>query len=348
MNAKTKTLVIRFSSVGDIVLSSPLLRGLRKRFSEGQIDYATKKEYGELVKTNQNLNLTYELNSSGGFQELRKMKRRVMAEKYDLIVDIHNSIRSKYLRSFPGPQVAVVDKRVLDRLLLVKVKRNTYKEVVSVADRYIACVSGLGVENDGKGLDLHIPDEILFAVSGKIAKLTLSKYEKVIGLCPGSRHFTKRWPEDQFSKLGARLAKDEAAKILIFGAGEDAEIASGIAGYISEQCGKDCVTDFSGQFSLLETAAAMQFCDVIVTNDSGLMHIASAMHKKLVAVFGSTVREFGFFPVGTEHVIVEKNGLPCRPCSHVGRPQCPEGHFRCMRDIAVEDVHSQVYKLLHA
>ncbi|MBI4429778.1 MAG: lipopolysaccharide heptosyltransferase II [Ignavibacteriales bacterium] len=346
MNAKSKTLVIRFSSVGDIVLSTPLLRVLRKRFPQGQIDYVTKKEYAELVRSNHNLNLTYELDASGGFQELRRLKRRIMEEKYDLVVDIHNSIRSRYLRSFLGTQTAVVDKRELERHLLVKFKRNLYKEVVSVADRYIECVEEFGVEKDGEGLELYIPDEVLFGVSGKIAKLALSRFEKVIGLCPASRHFTKRWPEDRFAELGIRFARNIGAKILIFGARDDAALCSGITMQINDHAGEERATDFSGQFSLLETAAAMQFCDVVVTNDTGLMHMAAAMHKKVVAIFGSTVREFGFFPAGTENAVLEKKGLYCRPCSHIGRPSCPEVHFRCMKDISVDEVFMASCSLL--
>jgi heptosyltransferase-2 len=104
-------------------------------------------------------------------------------------------------------------------------------------------------------------------------------------------------------------------------------------------------SDLSGQFSLLETASAMEFCDVILTNDSGLMHIAAAMKKKVIAIYGSTVCEFGFFPVGTESVIVERNGLYCRPCSHIGRDSCPEKHFRCMKEIQVEEVIKSIHAI---
>ncbi|HLF19322.1 MAG TPA: glycosyltransferase family 9 protein, partial [Bacteroidota bacterium] len=217
---------------------------------------------------------------------------------------------------------------------------------VPVADRYIECVKKYGVENDGKGLELHIPDEVFFGVSGKIAKLALSRFEKVIGLCPSSRHFTKRWPEDRFAELGVRFAKNHEAKVLIFGGPDDVERCSMIAGQINSEAGSERATDFSGQLSLLETAAAMQFCDAIVTNDSGLMHIAAAMHKKLVAIFGSTVKEFGFFPVGTQSVVVEANGLYCRPCSHIGKSSCPESHFRCMKEISTGDVFQQTKKLM--
>ncbi|MBI3005335.1 MAG: lipopolysaccharide heptosyltransferase II [Ignavibacteriales bacterium] len=349
MNAKSKTLVIRFSSVGDIVLSTPLLRVLRKRFPEGQVDYVTRKEYAELVRSNHNLNVTYEYDAATGFAGLRKLKQRIVAEKYDLIVDIHDSLRSKYLRSFrAGTETVAINKRKFERYMLVQRKENLYKEVVSVADRYIEPLLRFGVENDGNGLELHIPDEVLFGVSGKIAKLNLSRFEKVVGLCPSSRHFTKRWPAERFAEVGARFAKEHAAKVLIFGGPGDTELCSSVESRIASSEGVEKVTSLAGQLSLLESAAAMQLCDVIVTNDSGLMHLAAAMQKKIVALFGSTVREFGFFPVATHSVVVEREGLPCRPCSHIGRSSCPEGHFRCMKEISPGEVFEQTKKLMGA
>ncbi|HLF20541.1 MAG TPA: lipopolysaccharide heptosyltransferase II [Bacteroidota bacterium] len=346
MNAKTKTLVVRFSSVGDIILSTPLLRVLRQRFPDGQIDYVTKKEYAELVRSNHNLNVTYEFDASKGFQGLRQLRQRIRSEKYNLIVDIHNNLRSSYLRSFTGAEVVIVNKRQFDRYLLVKLRKNIYREVVPVSDRYIECVRKYGVKNDGRGLELHIPDDVLFGVSSKIARLALSRFEKVIGLCPSSRHFTKRWPEDRFTEVGVRFARNHQSKVLIFGGPDDVERCSRIAGQINAEAGPERATDFSGQLTLLETAAAMQFCDVIVTNDSGLMHIADAMNKKLVGIFGSTVKEFGFFPQGPHSIVIERNGLYCRPCSAIGRSSCPESHFRCMKEISTEDVFQQTKKLM--
>ena len=342
-----KTLVIRFSSIGDIVLSSPLLRVLRARFPDGQIDYVTRKEYAELVRSNQNLNYTYEFDAAQGFDGLRVLKRRVRAEGYDLIVDIHDSLRSKYLRSLRGPKhVVVVNKRVVERTMLVKLKKNVYKGIVSVADRYIEPLQQLGIVSDGKGLELHIPDEVLFGVSGKMSKLHLNRFEKVIGVCPGARHFTKRWPAERFAELGARCAREADAKLLLFGGAEESDLCTSLVENINKQAGPERATHFCGMLSLLETAAAMNACDAIVTNDSGLMHIATAVQKNVVAIFGSTVREFGFFPYKGNAIVLERPALSCRPCSHIGRSECPEGHFRCMHDIGVEEVHAAVRRSL--
>jgi len=335
MHIPFKTLIIRFSSIGDIVLSSPLIRVLRTAYPDGQIDYLTKSEYGELVRTNQNVNVTHLYDSATGLDGLKALREKLKAERYTHVIDIHNSIRSRFLRGRLGTRrVYAVDKKIAQRTMLVKFKKNIYKEMVSVADRYIRAAAGLGITNDGKGLELHIPDDVLFGVSGRIARLRLNRFEKVLGVCPGAKHATKRWPVERFAELGDRFCRDHDGAIMLFGGHEDKALCQTIASKI----GSDRAFDLSGELSLLETAAAMPYCDAIVTNDTGLMHIAAAMHRRLVAIFGSTVREFGFFPVTKESVVLERTGLVCRPCSHIGRSECPEKHFRCMVDIGVEEV----------
>ena len=346
MDTTSKTLVIRFSSIGDIVLSTPLLRLLRARFPNGQIDYVTRSEYTELIKSNQNLNRTYGFDARQGFDGLRTLKQNIKAERYDLIVDIHDSLRSKYLRSLRGPTRVIVDKRVLERSMLVNFKKNVYKDVVSVVDRYIETVRDLGVVNDGKGLELHIPDEVLFGVSAKIAKLRLNQFKKVIGLCPGARHFTKRWPAERYARVGAAFAQKMDAKILLLGGAADEPVCNQICWEINNEVDAERATSLCGQLRLLETAAAMEYCDIILTNDTGLMHIAVAMHKKVLAIFGSTVKEFGFFPYDPAAVVLEQSGLTCRPCSHIGRSECPEKHFKCMTEIDADRVYTRAKALL--
>lgn len=348
MKTSLKTLVIRFSSIGDIILAAPLLRALRAKFPEGQIDFVTRREYAELVRNNHNLNLTYEYDASTGFDGLRTIKKRIKEERYDLVVDIHDSLRSKYLRSILGVKhIAVLNKRIIERSMLVKLKKNVYKDQVPAPERYIEPLKKFGIENDGKGLELPIPDEVLFRVSGKIASLRLNRFERTIGLCPGARHFTKRWPPERFAEVAIRFVKEFDGKVLLFGGAEERSLSAGISEEVRKATGEERLTDFTGELGLLETAAAMEFCDVIVANDTGLMHMATAMRKKVVAIFGSTVREFGFFPYAPGAVVVEQQGLACRPCSHIGRSSCPEGHFRCMIDISVDQVYTGVLKQLN-
>jgi len=278
---------------------------------------------------------------------LRELKARLRKEQYNLVIDLHNSLRSRYLRSMLGVgSIVVVDKRIKERTMLVKFKKNIYRETVSVAHRYIETVKQYGVEGDGKGLELHIPDEILFGVSGKMGKLRLNRFEHVLGLCPFARHATKEWPLERFVWVGAKAAKELHAAIMVFGGNEDKERSDSLARALGAAAGNDRVINLTGEYSLLESAAAMQYCDALVSNDSGLMHLATAMEKKVVALFGSTVEEFGFFPANSSARVLERRGLYCRPCSHLGLSQCPEGHFRCMNEIGAEQVYGAVTDMI--
>jgi heptosyltransferase-2 len=166
-----------------------------------------------------------------------------------------------------------------------------------------------------------------------------------IGLCPAAKHATKCWPQERFAELGVKLSEDANSQIFLFGGSEDKEKCITITHAINSVRGEGVAINLSGEFSLLESAVAMEACSLIVTNDTGLMHIACALKKKVVAIFGPTVGEFGFFPVGTDSVVVERKGLYCRPCSHIGLKTCPEKHFRCMNEIQVSDVLGSIHTL---
>ncbi|MFZ1978569.1 MAG: glycosyltransferase family 9 protein, partial [Bacteroidota bacterium] len=126
--------------------------------------------------------------------------------------------------------------------------------------------------------------------------------------------------------------------ILFFGGPADIELCRTLSEGINRGTGKIAAKSFAGLLSLLETAAAFEQCSCVVTNDSGLMHIAAAMKRKVVAIFGSTVKELGFFPQGDNNIVVENKNLRCRPCSHIGRESCPKKHFRCMKEITTDMV----------
>ena len=343
-----KTVVFRLSSIGDIILSSPLLRGLRASAgSSARIDFVVKKQYAELVKFNHHLSIVHEYDEATGLGGLRRLGEELRAEQYELVVDIHNNLRTKYLRKqCEGAEIVQVRKQEVERWLLVHLKKNLYKNIVPVAERYLETVTRFNVVNDGKGLEVFIPDEIQFGVTGRMGSLRLHRYRKVIGICPGAKHFTKRWQPEKFAELATRLCREYEAKIFIFGGVEDHQACTEMAAVIAQGAGEESVSNFAGSFSLLETAAAMEYCDLIITNDTGLMHLAAARQKKILAIFGSTVKEFGFYPYGTESVVMERNDLSCRPCSHIWRSSCPEKHFRCMNDIAVEDVYKSAARFL--
>ena len=346
MRDPEKILIIRFSSLGDVILASPLIRVLRTAYPKAQIDFLVKSEYADVLKFNHHLSSVIELKTAER-EELGTLKKQLYKTGYDTIIDIHNSLRSRYLRWFSGAKyTCVINKQAVARFALVKLKWNFYKRVVSVADRYLEAAKMLGIRDDGQGLEIFIPSDIQLSVKAILAKYNLERYKTVIGLAPTSKHFTKRWLPERFVACGEALAKKHHAKIFIFGDKNDTDYCGDIAQMINARLGSSGAESFAGKISLLETAAALDFCTVVVSNDTGVMHLAAARKRKVVALFGSTVREFGFFPYGTESIVVEQKELPCRPCSHIGLDRCPQGHFKCMKDITVEQVVQATEKLL--
>ena len=346
MRVPEKILVIRFSSIGDILLATPLLRVLREKFPDAQIDFLIKSEFAELVKYNPHLSSVIQFSSDAG-NELSRINKQIRAARYDVLLDLHNSLRTRWLRSFSrARKVRVVDKRVVRRFLLVKRKKNYYGNAVHVVDRYVETAAPLGVHNDGMGLEVHVPEDLRAVTRAKLARHNLDASATVIGIVPGARHFTKRWPQERFVEFGVKAARTSPAKFLLFGGKAEADYCADVSQLINAACGSNAAVSLAGQLSLLETAVAFDACGLVVTNDTGLMHLAAARKRKIVAIFGSTVKEFGFTPYGTENIVVENSVLSCRPCSHIGLAACPEGHFRCMVEISSDEVEREAHSLL--
>ncbi|MBI3194918.1 MAG: lipopolysaccharide heptosyltransferase II [Ignavibacteriae bacterium] len=341
-----KILIIRFSSLGDIVLTSPLVRSLRAQFPFAQIDFLVKEAYADLVKFNPNLSSVIEMRRDD-WDELQTVVNQVQAEKYDLLVDLHNSLRSRYIRVLSkAHRKVVVNKRAVARFMLVNFKRNFYDGIVPVTERYLESCASFGVRGDGNGPEVFIPEQTIETMAAYVSKFKFERYKIIIGLAPSAKHFTKRWLPERFIEFGAYAAKELNAKLLIFGGNEDATECEDISQMINMQVGASASENVAGKISLLESIALLDYCELVVSNDSGMMHLAQARNRNLVAIFGSTVKEFGFFPTTSNSKVVEAENVPCRPCSHIGREECPKMHFHCMNSVRVEEVVRAVNSLL--
>lgn len=335
-----KTLIVRLSSIGDIILMSPLIRALRRRFPQGHLDVLVKAAYADLVRYNPHVSRLIEFPDSGDLGTLLSFRHLVHNAGYDLVVDIHDSLRSRVL-CFGSRSVVRINKRKLARFALVRWKLKLSRlsgGFPPVAERYLETVKCFGVEDDGGGLDLFVPPEIEERMAMRLKSEGLERGGSVIGVAPSARHNTKMWGGDRFAKAAAALAKQHGSTVMLFGGKDDVQRCAEVAREIASRALEVRVINLAGHTSLLEAAAVMDYCRVVLCNDSGLMHIAAARKRKVVAIFGSTVKELGFFPYRTESIVVENAGLPCRPCSRIGLQSCPKRHFRCMNDITVEEV----------
>jgi len=343
-----KTLIIRLSSVGDVVLSSPLVRALHGRYPDCQIDFLVKEEYADLVRFNPHVAHVIQFPGGGTLGDLIRLRRTVTASGYDLIIDIHDSIRSRFLTSGAG-RVTRVNKRKIARTLLVSFKTDLYDwfgGAPDVAARYLETLLPWGIRDDGGGAELFFPPDLGARVEQLLGAEGLPPGAMCIGVCPCARHGTKMWPAERFAQSAGDLSRRHGFPLLLFGAEDEREMCGAIGTMIRNARPDVSVLNLAGRFSLLESACAMDRCRVVLANDTGLMHIAGARGVPVVAVFGPTVRQFGFFPRGARAAVVEHPGLSCRPCTHIGLPRCPRGHFRCMNEIAPDSVTEAAERLL--
>ena len=341
------TLVIRLSSVGDIVLTSPLLRALQARFPETRIDFLAKSSYVGLVRHNPHVARVIEFPDRGTLRDTLAMRQEILKRPYDLVIDVHDSLRSRVLTA-GLKNVVRVNKRKIPRTFLVRGKVDFYDRCGGAPDvpaRYLETVNHLGIEDDGLPPEIFYPPEMRETVDAILSGEGIDRTTPCVGICPSARHVNKRWPADRYAEAAAYVARSLNLPIVIFGSGDERTQSIGIVELIRRLAPELSVANLAGWLSLAETAAAMDRCAVVITNDTGLMHIASARHRPLVAIFGPTVRQFGFFPRGKNAHVLETNGLSCRPCTHIGLASCPQKHFRCMNNIAVSSVVQEALAL---
>lgn len=336
MSPIKKILIIRLSSLGDILLTSPLLREIKNKFPDYKIDFVIKKEFVQAIEFNPHLNdvLIYEVENANPLQ------KKLNLTNYDYILDLQNNFRSRQLLKGMKSEVQRIlriyrfKKPTFKKFFLVHFKINLLRDKLSIAQRYVNTFPL--IKTTDLQLDFHYPRE-----KGAEADLIFPRNligKKIIGICPGSKHLTKRYPTELFAKLIKNLSSLDYS-IFLFGGIDDKTICSELAD-------NSKVFNFQNDNDLYLTAALMRRCSAIISNDSALMHLSCALDIPTAAIFGSTVTEFGFFPINKKSVIIENNDLNCRPCTHIGRKDCPKGHFKCMNDISPDMIIPQIQNLL--
>jgi len=316
-----RILVIRFSALGDILLTTPFLRVLKNKYPKLKIDFFVKSNFIDAINLNPNLNKVFSWSDEKEFSETAiKLKQN----NYDFVIDLQNNFRSKKVVRKIGVSSASYKKPNIKKFLLVQTKLNLLKEKRSIPQRYFDVISGLDL--DDKGIELFLPDGIESKIDSE---------KKIIGFAPGAFHFTKRWPIEYYEELGNQLTS-EGFQIVLFGGKSDREICVELQNKIAGSI------NLSNDNILLQTAMDMQKCKLMVCNDSGLMHTATSVGVPIVSIFGSTVREFGFAPFGVNNLVIENKGLSCRPCTHIGKEKCRKKHFNCMMELTPQQIHKEI------
>ncbi|GAB3336040.1 glycosyltransferase family 9 protein [Larkinella ripae] len=310
-----KFLIIRFSSIGDIVLTTPVIRCLKQQVPGAEVHFCTKRSFHALIESNPYVDKGFYLDGT-----LSELIRQLRAEQYDYIIDLHNNLRTLQIKLRLGVRSSSFDKLNWEKWLYVRFKVKTMPDV-HVVDRYLKTTKSFGVVNDGRGLDYFIPYKDMVEPEW----IPATHRRKFVAYAIGGQHNTKKLPVARMIELCRKInypvvllgGKEDAA------AGEEVRLALGDK-LIYNACGK---------YNLNQSASLLQQSALVFSHDTGLMHIAAALKKKVYAIWGNTTPQLGMYPYQTHYVSLENKPLRCRPCSKIGYERCPLGHFKCMNEL---------------
>jgi len=280
------------------------------------VHYLTKASFGYLLKDNPYIDQLHLLEGS-----LWNLLKQLRKEKFDLIIDLHNNLRTLQVKSFLGVQSVSFNKLNWEKWLYVNLKINALPNV-HIVDRYMDTLRSLHVENDNEGLDYFIPYRDIVEDDW----LPPTHQKGYVAYAIGGQHETKKLPLNRMIELCEKIDYP----MVLLGGKEDA--ANGNA--IENAIGKDLIFNACGTCNFNQSASLVQQSKLVISHDTGLMHVAAAFKKKVYSIWGNTVTEFGMYPYQTPFVIIENRQLTCRPCSKIGHKRCPKGHFKCMTELS--------------
>ena len=317
---KTKFLIIRLSSIGDIVLTSPLIRCLKEQVEHAEIHFVTKSKYGELLIANPNIDKIHFLN-----QDISQLLQELKNEKFDYIVDLHRNFRSFRIKQHLQVPAFSFNKLNILKWLRVRLRIDLLPQQ-HVVDRYFQTVKYLHVFPDAKGLEYFIPEDHPYDFSS-LPELFRPGY---IAFIIGGTYLTKRLPVDKVIEI----CKNIDLPVVLIGGKQEIPESDLII-----QNGGPHILNLTGKTTVNESASLVKNANIVLTNDTGMMHIAAAFNKKILSFWGNTIPKLGMAPY-RPHLssrILQVEGLACRPCSKLGYQKCPKQHFRCMNDIDVRE-----------
>ncbi len=318
-----KFLIIRFSSIGDIVLTTPVVRCLKQQVPDAEVHFLVKESFLPVVAHNPYIDKIHMLAHS---REL--MIEELKTEQYDYIIDLHHNVKTMRVKKALKVKSFSFYKLNIRKYFLTAFKINLLPKI-HIVDRYMKTVSSFGVKNDGKGLDYFIGEK----EETKREDIPASHQAGYIACVVGAAHATKRWPVHKWKEF----CREMKHPIILIGGPEDKVRADEIAAVDTIKVYNAC-----GKFSLNECADLVKKAKLVITHDTGFMHIAAAFRKPIISLWGNTVPSFGMTPyygsAMVPEVVMQVHKLWCRPCSKIGYSKCPLGHFKCMEKIDAADV----------
>jgi len=340
-----RILVIRFSSMGDIILTTPLIRLITKTFPLARIDFCTKERFAYLLRSNPQIHKVIKAKNDLDYPALKDLRQLIKMSNYNMIIDLQNNIKSLYLRAVQDAKTEVFNKHSFKKFLLVKMKLNLLKNEKPVTERYKQTIQKYASKQDLEEKllpELYTDAASERSIENMLRELGLDNGTKLICIPAVSAHFTKTYPAEYYAEVINNFPESEAAFFLT-GRGMDSKNIQLIKSLTKAKK----VYDLCDKLEIEDLISLIKRCSMAICGDSGPMHIAEAFNIPVVMMAGSSVKEFGFYPQNEKAVVLENNSLSCRPCSHFGRAKCPKGHFKCMREIAPEMVIKEANRSLN-
>lgn len=321
MSHSLKVLVVRFSSIGDIVLTSPIVRVLKKQ-KNAQIHFLTKSQYSSILVNNLYIDKVITINKS-----INEVKEDLMKENYDYVIDLHNNIRSHGL-SFLNIPIKRYSKSNFKKLIYIYTGKN-FLNNEHVVDRYFKATSFLDLNNDNKGLDFFInkKDEVDFDIN-----------QKFISWCIGASKEQKKLAVDQICYVADKLN----LPIVLLGGIEELNKAN----QIINQCSRNKIYNYCGNISINQSAYLIKHSQFLLSNDTGLMHIGAALNKKIISFWGCTKPDLGFYPYTKKsNSLMIISELSKRQCSKHGS-SCRFTFDGCVKKINPKEILEKVTQFI--
>jgi len=333
--------VLHTAFLGDIILAGPIAQALRGRFPNASISFVGIPAAVSILQNHPAIDMIIEYDKKGrmrGVGGLRSIIRTIRKSRFDIAVVPHRSLRSALIPFLAGIPVRIGFDTSAGRMLFTTVVpyRKDEHEVQRNLDLAVAVGASDSVEKPRlypSGNDVDAVDA--FLNNGNVGQ------HRFVTVAPGSVWFTKRWPEGSFVQLVSDIAATDLPVVLV-GGSDDAELCSRIVTTVNRRQ----VMSAAGLLSPLQSAELIRRSIVLVSNDSAPMHMAVSVDTPVIALFGATVPEFGFAPLGEGNTILGTEGLACRPCSIHGGQRCPIVSFDCMKLITPEQVLDTVRRYL--
>lgn len=330
-------LAVRFGALGDVLLATPLLRAIRRQYLDMRVTVLTHRRYLPLLSDNPRIDEVIGVTRD---DSLLALSARLRAARFSHLLDLENGPRSWPLRLLaPGRWRAAPQYR-LAKEFLIRFKRSHYPEDSTVTDRYFEAARHLGVAPDGGPAEFFLNPEAEERADAWLGKIGLGNQHPFVAFAPSAGQATKRWPRDYWVRLVRRIMSTGAGAVFL-GGPEDAPLT----GSIAERCGAETANG-AGVLSLQGTGAVLKRAAALVTGQTGAMYMGAALGTPLVALFGPTVRAFGYYPYNAAHALLLERNLPCRPCSFSGGEECPLSHHLCLRQIQPDAVYAALCRVL--